>query len=254
MVFKDYARYYNLFYQDKDYLAETEYIIELLKLHGKDVTSILDLGCGTGQHDLHLAQHGYRVTGIDRSEEMLSVAEKSVAPARAGNCAPRFFCSDMRDLRLEDTFDAVISLFHVMSYLPSNSDLVNAMTTARVHLQTGGIFIFDFWYGPGVLTDPPETRVRRYREGETEVTRISEPVLYHNDDLVDVHYQLLIRDRDGRIIDDIEETHRMRYLFAPELELMLEQVGFEVLGIYEYRTTDEPRLDSWNACMVVEAT
>lgn len=253
MVFKDYARYYNLFYKDKDYLAETEYIIELLKLHGKDVNTILDLGCGTGQHALHLAQRGYRVTGIDRSEEMLCIAQKTIEPWHGKNDALSFFCSDIRDLRLGKTFDAVVSLFHVVSYQPTNGDLINAMTTARVHLKTGGVFIFDFWYGPGVLSEPPKTRVRRYREEEVEVTRISEPVLFHNNNLVEVHYQLLVKERDGQIIDEIEETHRMRYLFAPELELILEQAGFKVLGLYGYMTTNEPKLDSWNACMIVES-
>jgi len=253
MVFRDYARFYNLFYRSKDYSAETEYIIELFKRHNKSVETLLDLGCGTGQHDIHFTQHGYKVTGVDLSEEMLSIAEKNNKSIRSNNDALTFLCSDIRDLRLRSTFDAVVSLFHVMSYQPTNSDLIDTMTTARVHLETGGIFVFDFWYGPGVLTDPPETRAKKYREDEIEVTRISEPLLLHNKNLVEVCYQLLIKENGGQISNEIREKHTMRYLFTPELELMLERAGFEILALYEYMTFDEPMLNSWNACMVAEA-
>src|SRR3990172_5281821 len=77
-VFGKYSSYYNLLYKDEDYAGEVEYIHNLIQKHSPGAKSILDLGCGTGRHDLLLAEKGYSVTGVDQSEEMLAVAK---APA-----------------------------------------------------------------------------------------------------------------------------------------------------------------------------
>ena len=51
-------------------------------------------------------------------------------------------------------------------------------STAAKHLKPNGVFIFDFWYGPGVLTDPPVVRLKRLENEEIEVLRIAEPVMH----------------------------------------------------------------------------
>lgn len=76
-VFDRYASYYNLFYRDKNYAAEVEYVDALIKKYavGETVT-MLDLGCGTGGHAVLLAQKGYHVAGVDRSDTMLAIADE----------------------------------------------------------------------------------------------------------------------------------------------------------------------------------
>ena len=79
---------------------------------------------------------------------MLEMAEQkrsSLAPELAHRL--RFTQGDLRTVRLGERADAVISLFHVMSYQTSNADLTAAFATAREHLAEGGVFIFDCWYG-----------------------------------------------------------------------------------------------------------
>jgi len=66
-----YSQYYDLLYQDKDYIAEVDYIENLIKSHSREVKTILDLGCGTGKHDELLCDKGYTVHGVDISKEML---------------------------------------------------------------------------------------------------------------------------------------------------------------------------------------
>ena len=78
-VFGAYSRYYNLLYQDKDYAGEAEYVRSLISRHFPQARAVLDLGCGTGRHDLLLAQMGYEVTGVDQSEEMLAIAKGKAA-------------------------------------------------------------------------------------------------------------------------------------------------------------------------------
>ena len=73
-VFGKYAKYYDLLYQDKNYSKEADYIDRLIKTYHPESKTILDLGCGTGRHDILLAEKGFFLTGVDSSKEMLSAA------------------------------------------------------------------------------------------------------------------------------------------------------------------------------------
>ena len=72
-----------------------------------------------------------------------------------------FIRSSIEELHLNQKFDAVISLFHVMSYQTTNEELSAAFKTASKHLAKGGIFIFDFWYGPTVHNEKPSIRIKK---------------------------------------------------------------------------------------------
>lgn len=242
-VFADYSKYYDLLYRDKDYAAEARYVHELVQRHHPAARSMLDLGCGTGRHAQLLAQHGYTLAGVDLSEEMLKVARES-------NPGLSFAQGDVRSVRLGKTFDVVASLFHVMSYQTTNADLRAALDTIREHLAPGGLFVFDCWYGPAVLTSRPETRVKRLEDESIHVTRLAEPVLHPNDNVVDVNYHVLIRDKHSGAVNELRETHKMRYLFAPEVELLLEAAGLKLTRVSEFMTTREPGFDTWNAVFV----
>ena len=74
-MFKKYAQYYNDIYSESKHIEESFYINNKIKKISPHAKTILDLGCGTGRHALKLAEMGYRVTGIDLSGEMLSVAK-----------------------------------------------------------------------------------------------------------------------------------------------------------------------------------
>lgn len=136
-VFGAYSRYYDLLYRDKDYAGEAAYVRSLIERTKPGARTLLDLGCGTGRHDALLAELGYSVTGVDRSSEMLEVARASAAKLGPEK-APRFEQGDVRTVRLGKTFDVVVSLFHVVSYMTTNADLKQAFRTAREHLAPGG--------------------------------------------------------------------------------------------------------------------
>ena len=255
-VFGSYSSYYNLLYQDKDYAGEAEYVQSLIARHYPDARTILDLGCGTGRHDLLLAEMGYKVTGVDQSEEMLAVANSNLSTKHQApgtkNKEPilSFHQGDIRSIRLENTFGVVISLFHVMSYQTSNEDLEAAFATAKAHLNPGGVFIFDCWYGPAVLTDRPVVRVKRLEDETISVTRIAEPTLYPNDNIVDVAYHVFVQDKASSAVEELRETHRMRYLFKPELELFLKGAGLSIIESTEWMTGKEAGFDTWGVCFV----
>ena len=250
-VFKKYAEYYDLLYQDKDYASEAHYVTGLIECLRPEAASILDLGCGTGNHDLIFAENGYKVTGVDRSEESIEKARTKYGRKSSLNLS--FSTGLIESLRMEERFDVVVSLFHVMSYLTTDGALQSAFDTARYHLKPGGVFIFDCWYGPGVLTDPPSVRVKRVGNDVNEVIRIAEPDMRPNENIVTVNYQVLVLDKASGKIMEVTESHPMRYWFKPEVKRMLETAGFELVDCMEWMTGRRPGDDTWNVCFITGA-
>ena len=74
-VFGNYSKYYNLLYKEKNYQLETDYITDLINKYNSHVETILELGCGTGNHAEYLSRKGFNIHGGDRSEEMLNIAK-----------------------------------------------------------------------------------------------------------------------------------------------------------------------------------
>ena len=253
MVFADYARYYDLLNQEKDYNRETEYICNLIRRHDSSARDILDLGCGSGTHAVCLAQKGYHVAGVDRSREQLRLAKEKTRINASLESSPEFYCDDIRNLRLGRNFDAVVSLFHVMSYQTENADLLSAFQTARAHLAPGGLFLFDAWYGPSVLSLKPEPRIKRVCESNLEVIRIARPEMLVNQNCVDVHYDLLVCDTNSKKLESIRERHRMRYLFLPEVAFFLQCSGFRLLAAEEWLTGKQLGSLTWSSCFMAEA-
>lgn len=256
-VFGDYARYYNVLYQDKDYAGEAGFVLSCLKGRQEAPRTLLDLGCGTGRHALEMARRGVRVTGVDMSGTMLEMGRQLLAATSdlpPEVTPPRLLEGDARAVRLDAQFDAVTSLFHVMSYQNTEEDALAVLETARRHLRPGGCFLFDFWYGPGVLTEPPTERDRVMEDERTRVRRHARPVHRVNDNIVEVHYDIRLTDKNSGKETTLSEVHCMRYWFLPELRYLARQAGFLCVG--EGAWLRDGLADNlpapWNAWMVLQ--
>ncbi len=249
-VFGDYARYYDLLYQNKDYVSEANYIDRLIKIYANSAKTILDLGCGTGKHALALSKKGYIVSGVDISKEMLDSAKILLKNSKQKGVD--FIHGDIRNIRLGKKYDVVTSLFHVVSYLTTNDDIVKALTTVNFHLKKRGIFIFDCWYGPAVLVDIPKKKTRKLEDDSVIIERISTPKLHPNKNVVDVNYTVFVKDKKdiNTHIKRLTETHRMRYLFKPEVEYFLSNTGFKLIYSKEWLSNKNLGLTTWGACFI----
>ncbi|GIU70244.1 MAG: methyltransferase [Candidatus Woesearchaeota archaeon] len=244
-----YSKYYDLLYKDKGYSEESEYIINLIEKFKSNSKSILDLGCGTGRHAELISDNGYIVYGVDASEEMLKVADQR-RKGKESNL--KFIHSRIQDLRIDEKFDVVTALFHVLSYQSSNEDLLKSFEIVKKHLTKDGIFIFDFWYGTAVLTEMPEIRVKRLEDESVRIIRIAEPFIHYDKNTVDVNYTLLIIDKRTNETTELHEQHKMRYFFDPELELICEMFGFKILSKYKWFTFDNPDSKSWSVVWILK--
>lgn len=250
-VFKDYAYYYNMFYGDKDYAGEAMTVKGLIDRYrgNKEITTLLDMGCGTGRHDFELAKLGYQMTGIDLSEAMIAVAKST----SDGGCALVFEVADIRSYKPSRKYDAVISLFHVMSYQNTNDDVLNTFLSARRMLSEGGYFLFDVWYGPGVLSDKPNVRVKEIEDDKNRLIRIARPIMHDRNNLVDVNYEVLIINKETNKVQTFNEVHKMRYFFRPELEVFLAEANFKLIDNIDCQTLGETDYNSWTSYFIAKA-
>ncbi|MFC1529680.1 class I SAM-dependent methyltransferase [Gemmatimonadota bacterium] len=98
----------------------------------------LDLGCGAGSNALMLAGQGWRVTGVDWSEEAVRVASEAAA---AQGLEARFIVGDVTTWEPPETYDLVISTYA----LPAGADARTAVRTARSALADGGTLLVVEW-------------------------------------------------------------------------------------------------------------
>ncbi|MFQ5985833.1 MAG: class I SAM-dependent DNA methyltransferase [Thermoplasmata archaeon] len=141
------ARYYDLIYSSiVDYEREGTLLEEVFQRYAeRPIRRILDLGSGTGNHALILASRGYDVLGVDRSEAFVALAKEK---AREPPDGPRFVVGDMRELAMEDQFDALISMFGAFGHLPRDA-AGDILARFRDRLEPGGILAFEWWNEPG---------------------------------------------------------------------------------------------------------
>lgn len=134
MIFKKkYSNIYNQIYKKKNYIKESKYIITLLKKNKVIKKNILEFGLGTGRHAKYLLSKNYNLVGIDKSPDMLRIAKK----------IPKLKCilGDIRSIKLNKKFDAILSLFHCINYMLTSSDINNFFKNAKAHLGTNGLLI-----------------------------------------------------------------------------------------------------------------
>jgi SAM-dependent methyltransferase len=248
---RKYAKYYDILYADKCYEEECDFIEDVFEQYSPlKPIKILDVGCGTGGHLAHLAKRGYEVVGIDRSESMVQIAEEKI---RKYNLRAKVIVADVLDFNLDEKFDACISMFAVMNYIIKTDDIIKAFKNVRRHLKQGGLFIFDYWYGPAVLTIRPSCRVKVVERDGIKLIRIVVPELDTFNHIQRSNYYL-IAIKDGMVIDEAREVHVLRYLFPQELIHYLNEAGFKVLKFCEFPYLDKPPSEStWNVATIAMA-
>ncbi len=245
------ASLYDRMQGHKDYRSECDLLEKAFRRYqARKTRTVVDFGCGTGNHTIAMANRGFRVTGVDRSREMLEIARKKAA---ASKVAVRWREGDLRTVDAGGTYDAALLMFAVLGYMTENDDLVRALTNVRRHLKPAGLLAFDVWYGPAVLAIKPSNRVKTLTLPKGRIIRKATSTLDTRRHLCQVRYHL--RCVNGRtVVSDSEEIHQLRYFFPLELEFFLSQTGFRQVSLTSFPTLDQPPGDStWNAFIVANA-
>jgi len=248
-----YAGCYDALYQEKDYEAECDLIERLFKTYGNWQTkSVLDLGCGTGNHALPLSMRGFEVVGVDRSDSMLAQARKKAAQSLPA-VRDAFCKADIHSVDLGRQFDAALLMFAVLGYQLENAEVMAALRTARRHLRSGGLLLFDVWYGPAVLFQRPSERVKLIPTSDGKILRVSSSDLDTRRHTCTVRYHVW-RFAAECLLSETEEEHTVRYFFPLELNMFLDSTGFVLARLGAFPEFDrDPCEKTWNVLCVARA-
>lgn len=244
--FNDFAKYYDLIYRDKDYEKEVDFLENIFQSIHYNPQKILEVGCGTGSYTKILLGRGYKVTALDVSESMLKIARKK--------CACKFINGHIRDIAINEKFDACIAMFAVIGYITKNSDVIKALSNIHRYLKPKGIFVFDVWNGLAVMRILPEQRVREMENDKIKLIRFAVPNLRPFDHICEVNYKLFIIDKGDNTFKEINEKHTVRFYFPQEIRYYLRNAGFEVLRTCPFLNLNG-KIDEnvWNMCVIARA-
>lgn len=140
MSYERFAYIYDVLMEDVPYEKWIERFAERMKTYQVDGNKVLDVACGTGEFTVRLAKQGYNVTGVDLSEEMLSMAKEKAEVAKV---TVPFYHQNMIELEMAEQFDSIVIFCDSLNYLPHEEDVQATFKRVHEHLKQGGLFMFD---------------------------------------------------------------------------------------------------------------
>lgn len=159
------ARAYHEMYQSIfDYKSDFRFYDGVLKSYG--CSSILEIGCGSGNLASYFKNAGYQYTGLDMSVEMLEIA-------REINEGTEFVNGDMRSLDFIREFDSVIITGRSFTYMISNKDVLAALDSVHRNLKKEGILVFDNFNAENIFLNFKEEFDNQYEFESRKYRRIS---------------------------------------------------------------------------------
>jgi len=248
-TYKKYSQYYDMFYTDKDYKGETDFILRHLKKFSRKSLNLLSLGCGTCNYELLMAKRGYKIAGIDMSTGMLKVAEEKIKKSHLESKI-RIYQKDVRNFTFKEKFDSAFSMFNVVGYQTKNEEFEAMLKNVNDSLKAGGIFMFDCWYMPAVLKDKPVDKVKEVKDGQRRVLRLTRSKLNKEGNIIEINFKVLEL-KSKKLLFEIEETHYVRFWSIPELTYFLDRAGFSVVEICNFMDEKTKVSDNnWNIFVV----
>ncbi|MBU7019138.1 MAG: class I SAM-dependent methyltransferase [Theionarchaea archaeon] len=217
-LYNDLAWAWPIISPPEDYVEETHFLTRVIKEYSRiDVNSLLHLGCGGGHND-YTFKTFFSVTGCDTSDNMLELA-------RTLNPEITYVKGDMRSVRLEKSFDAVV-IYDAIDYMTTPEDLKRAFQTAYTHLRPGGVFLT-------VVEDLPERFIQNKTEFSIRSQDDIEIVFIENkydpdpsDTTFEYTFVYLIR-RHGNL--EIHTDRHICGIFTLDTWItLLEETGFDV--------------------------
>ena len=231
--FSRFNRHYDKFMvKYVDYKGWVDYVERVFGHFRSDPKTILDLACGTGIPTLMLARRGYRMTGVDRSPEMLAVLE-----SKRGNLPVTTIHADIRDFTVPEPLEGAICLYDSMNYLLTEDDLVRCFRCVHTAVMAGGLFVFDMNTVFG-LAEHWGTRTTAREVGDIysiwqhdydQETRVSSLTLTFWE-----------KPEAGKSGERFVEIHQERGYYPEEVERCLKAAGFTEAHFFQHGSFIEP--------------
>lgn len=226
------AKSYDRLTNDVDYSQTVEFYKQIMNAEGCAPRTAVDLACGTGSVTLLLAQEGLQVTGVDLSEEMLTVASQK---AQAQELHPVFVCQPLQALQLPRGVDLAVCALDSLDYILNPEDCREAIRRVYKALNPGGIFIFD--------VNTPE----KLRAMDGQVFLDEDDDVYcvwrgEFDEKTNIcSYGMDLFQREGEVWLRSFEEHREFAYSQEQLTGFLKDAGFSRIRVYGDRKFEAPQ-------------
>ena len=230
-AYKELAVSYDRLTNDVDYAAVVAFYDKILEQEGVTPRTVVDLACGTGSVTALLAQKGWQVTGVDMSEDMLTVAWDKTQNMKN---PPRFVCQPLQRLHLPRGVDLAVCALDSLDYITDPADCATAITRVYRALNPGGIFIFD--------VNTPE----KLKAMDGQVFLDEDDDVYcvwrgeFDEDTNICSYGMDLFQRSGEVWSRSFEEHREYAYSQEQLVRYLKNAGFTHICVYGDRTMEPP--------------
>ena len=235
------AEFYDKIWGRYDYDADVKFLEGLFRDYGCE--SVVDIGCGTGNHAIRLSRSGFKVTGLDISSAMLKIAKEKGREAKI-----RFIRADMRKLEnvipKGQKFDAAICLGTTFSHLITNRDVQAFLIGLHKMLRKNGLFIFNARNARKI----DEERLNKLILDHMIIReKLQLLLLFYNtrhtgNRNVIVWRPIYLIKKSGKVDLQIRE-HKLRWFQFSRLKRMSIENGFEVAATYSRPTKEEFKED-----------
>ena len=225
------AASYDRLTNDVDYRQTVAFYKQILTREGLRPETAVDLACGTGSVALLLAREGLRVTGVDLSEEMLTVAQQKACELSQ---PPLFVCQPLQALHLPRGVDLAVCALDSLDYILDPEDCREAIRRVYKVLNPGGIFIFD-------VNTPEKLRAmdgQVFLDEEEDVFCVWRGEFDEQANICS--YGMDLFQRRGEVWERSFEEHREYAYSQAQLTEYLRQAGFTRIRVYGDRRFEAP--------------
>lgn len=210
--------YDSLMHEDVDYNKWIEFMVERLP---KKKSNILELACGTGNITLGLAKLGHQMTGLDISEEMLTIASQKTSLYNI-----KWINQNIEELSLKPGFDCVLCPCDGFNYVIDAESLKAVFISIRDLLVEGGTFVFDLstkYKLKNILGN------NTFAESHEDMAYIWEN--FYDEKSSICEFEVTTFERQGELFNKSFEYHEQRAYEVPHIIEMLLDVGFEDISV-----------------------
>lgn len=239
------ARVYDRLNAEIDYAAWADFVEACFaKYLTQKPELILDLACGTGSMTLELLRRGYDMIGVDASPDMLSVAwERADEQALEGAL---FLLQDMRSFELYGTVGAITCCLDSINYLLSEGDVRTTFSTVHNYLDPDGLFLFDVntpYKFKHIYGDNAYILEDEWTDEDGSARSVYCGWQNHFDEETNLcTFDLsLFEERGDGGYDRSDEMQTERCYTREQLETILKETGFEILGCFGAWDFSQPK-------------
>ena len=236
----DLVNYYDIFFlKNSNFQKEINILINFLKEN--KIKSILDVGCGTGEHDKYLKEKNFKTEGIDISKDMIAYAKNK-------NKDIYYECLDITKTLPNKKYDCVIALSHVIDYQLTKEKIKNMINNIYQVLNKNGYFYFNFYNLNGIISKGLSPQEKIVVDDEITIKRKSNAILT-NKNILNLEYHYYIKDKDKNETVNIKE--KLICFNVKDLVTLLEENNFKVINITSYLKDKFDEKD-WNIGIICQ--